>query len=537
MATIKSKVIVNVLITFFTLAAIVTVNYTSLKNLAAMQDLGAKRSQECVDMKEASMGGMALYHIIADAIMERKLAETQKEWSERKTEVFKIFDLAVKVADTPEEKKQVAIAVGASKEMVNLFENKLLPALKTTNDLTPEIHQLHGLIDSEVSKVESAMDKVVVSMQKEMKESDELFDQTIQSVMVRGLIIGVVGLLLQAGLAGWLFKAIMKPVDALRLMIMDIAEGEGDLTKRLDESRKDEFAEICRYFNVFLEKLRGIVMRMAQTSGQVSSASQQLASAAEQIAAGAEEVAGQAGTVATAGEEMSATSNDIAINCHNAADGAQRSSRSAQQGAGVVERTVVVMGQIAERVKGSAQTVTNLGARSDQIGAIVETIEDIADQTNLLALNAAIEAARAGEQGRGFAVVADEVRALAERTTRATREIGEMIKAIQRETREAVTAMEEGVQQVEIGTQEAARSGAALEEILSQISEVAGLIQQVATAAEEQNATTGEISSNMQQISRVVQDTASGAHESATVAAQLRRNAEELEQMVGQFKL
>jgi methyl-accepting chemotaxis protein len=234
---------------------------------------------------------------------------------------------------------------------------------------------------------------------------------------------------------------------------------------------------------------------------------------------------------------MSATSGDIAQNCMGAAEGAQHATRSAQSGVEVVERTVVVMGQIAERVQESAKTVERLGERSDQIGTIIGTIEDIADQTNLLALNAAIEAARAGEQGRGFAVVADEVRALAERTTRATREIGEMIKAIQCETRGAVAAMEQGVQQVESGTREAERSGAALMEILDQINSVSMQVSQIATAAEEQTATTSEISSNMHQITQIVQLTSRGAQESATAAAQLSNNAEELQRLVRQFRL
>jgi methyl-accepting chemotaxis protein len=234
---------------------------------------------------------------------------------------------------------------------------------------------------------------------------------------------------------------------------------------------------------------------------------------------------------------MSATSGDIAQNCQMASEGAQRASQSARNGADVVDATIAVMSQIAEKVQESARTVERLGTRSDQIGEIIGTIEDIADQTNLLALNAAIEAARAGEQGRGFAVVADEVRALAERTTRATKEIGSMIRAIQGETKGAVASMEQGVQQVESGTIEAAKSGAALRDILEQINDVAMQVNQIATAAEEQTATTGEISSNMQQITAVVQQTSHGAQESATAAAQLSGNAEELQRLVRQFRL
>jgi methyl-accepting chemotaxis protein len=255
------------------------------------------------------------------------------------------------------------------------------------------------------------------------------------------------------------------------------------------------------------------------------------------MATGAEEVSAQAATVATAGEEMSATSGDIAQNCQLAAEGSQQASSAAVSGSQVVSETITVMHSISERVTNSAKAVESLGARSDQIGAIVGTIEDIADQTNLLALNAAIEAARAGEQGRGFAVVADEVRALAERTTKATREIGGMIKAIQQETKGAVVAMEEGVHEVSKGTEKAAESGQALEQILQQINDVTTQIHQVATAAEEQTATTSEISNNMHQITEVVSQTASGAQESAAAAHQLAELAEDLRRIVKQFKL
>lgn len=279
------------------------------------------------------------------------------------------------------------------------------------------------------------------------------------------------------------------------------------------------------------------MLQLITDASKVASASTQLRATAHLMSEGSEEVVAQANTVATAGEEMAATSNDIAHNCHLTAQSAQQANQSALEGSGVVQATVAVMGSIAERVKNAAQTVESLGSRSDQIGEIVGTIEDIADQTNLLALNAAIEAARAGEQGRGFAVVADEVRALAERTTRATKEISDMIKSIQNETKSAVQAMEEGNKEVIKGTEQAALSGRALEDILEQINAVTTQANQIATAAEEQTATTSEISSNMLQITEVVHRTARGAGETAAAAASLSVMSEDLQRIVRQFKV
>lgn len=349
------------------------------------------------------------------------------------------------------------------------------------------------------------------------------------------LVIIAVSLLIGILISLFITRSITHPLS--EGVVVSNALAKGDLTVEVKVLGKDETGQLMAAMKSMTENLRTIIGQVSSTSSQVAAAANQLHSTAEHIATGAEEVAAQASNVATAGEEMSATSGDIAQNCQLAAEGAQHASRTASNGADVVERTVAVMEQIATKVQESAKTVESLGARSDQIGAIIGTIEDIADQTNLLALNAAIEAARAGEQGRGFAVVADEVRALAERTTRATREIGEMIKAIQKETKGAVVAMEQGVRQVETGTAEAAKSGQALQDILQQINDVAMQVNQIATAAEEQTATTSEISSNMIQITEVVQQTSQGAHESATAAAQLNGNAEELQRLVRQFKL
>ncbi|QOX80616.1 methyl-accepting chemotaxis protein [Trichlorobacter lovleyi] len=288
---------------------------------------------------------------------------------------------------------------------------------------------------------------------------------------------------------------------------------------------------------VMVEQLRKVVGDMTQIASGVASASIQLQTTSLEISRAAEGASQQVNGIATASEEMSATSQDIARNCEAAAGASRSSAETASDGEKIVHSAIGGMGGLATRVQEVAHSVSALGTRSDQIGAIVGTIEDIADQTNLLALNAAIEAARAGEQGRGFAVVADEVRALAERTTRATREIGEMIKAIQQETHQAVTAMAESVTDVDASAGAAGSSEKALQEILMQIDAVTSQISMIATAAEQQTTTTSEVSNSLFQVSDVVQQAARGAAETATAASMLAREAQELQQLVKQFTL
>ncbi len=347
-------------------------------------------------------------------------------------------------------------------------------------------------------------------------------------IIVSGLVFGLL-------LALMAVRSIRAPLQRLAADAEQIATG--DLGVEVQVDSHDEVGQLARSFEKMVNSLRELIGRLADSSAEVSKSSVGMQYNSEQMATGAEEVAAQAVTVATASEEMSATSGDIAQNCMLAAESAKRANDAADHGATVVESSIAVMKRIAERVRSSASTVTELGQKSDQIGAIVDTIQDIADQTNLLALNAAIEAARAGEQGRGFAVVADEVRALAERTTKATKEISEMIKVIQRNTQTAVSAMEEGVAEVHNGTDEAERSGEALRKIQDEINAVNLQVQQIATAAEEQTATTSEITGNMHQITEVVAGSVDRARDTYNAAQHLSRLSEELQRVVGQFKL
>jgi len=437
------------------------------------------------------------------------------------------------------------------KGIIALEEKELFKTLQTTqkqyytvafklyDSLNEDNSDMTQKVLAELRDIAGKTQQLIEQLEEfKIKQGQQIANANEALARKSGLImlgLAVAGAILAFILGLIITRSIVKPVAALAKDAQRLAEG--DLQVVITTESSDEIGKLSDSFRVMAESLKTTIRQVSDTAAIVASASHQLSGTAEQLATGTEEMACQASTVATASEEMSATSSSIAQNCHQAADSSSQASQAATVGSGVVSTSISIMEQISKRVQSTAETVKTLGQRSDQIGAIVATIEDIADQTNLLALNAAIEAARAGEQGRGFAVVADEVRALAERTTRATHEISTMIKNIQSETQIAVTAMEQGVKEVEQGTVEAGRSGEALQEILMQINEVTMQVNQIATAAEEQTATTNEITNNIMQISQVVQETSRGVHESATAANDLSMMAEQLQTLVQRFKL
>ncbi|MEO0965127.1 MAG: methyl-accepting chemotaxis protein [Planctomycetota bacterium] len=328
-----------------------------------------------------------------------------------------------------------------------------------------------------------------------------------------------------------------KPVAALIASLKDIAEGEGDLTQRLDQKSNDELGQVARYFNLFVKKVHDVVAEVAGTSRDVAAAATEIAASSEEIAGGMSEQSGQVTQISSAVEQMSQSVIEVARKSAEASQNAERSGEMATEGGEVVRQTVTGMNAINEAVTASAGAVQELGKRGEQIGEVIQVINDIADQTNLLALNAAIEAARAGEHGRGFAVVADEVRKLADRTTKATEEIAESIQAIQQETDEAVQRMGTGTEQVEQGVEQANQAGHALEQIVGGAREVAAMIQSIAAAAEEQSAASEQVGKNVEAIAAVTREANEGTQQAATAAASLSNKAERLLELVGSFKV
>lgn len=312
----------------------------------------------------------------------------------------------------------------------------------------------------------------------------------------------------------------------------------GDLTVRLvAENTDDEIGLLSDGFNRAMTNINKMLANVAEVVEASAQATTEISSGTEELATGAQEQNMQTAEIVAAVEQMAKTSLESTENAATAAKTAKSSGEKAREGGKIVAETIKGMNSIAEVVKKTAKTVQTLGNSSNQIGEIIQVINDIADQTNLLALNAAIEAARAGEQGRGFAVVADEVRKLAERTTSATKEISAMIKQIQTETDGAVKTMQLATREVESGKGLVDRAGSSLDEIITNSGMVIDIVTQVATASEQQSATSEEISKNIEAISQVTQQSAAGAQEIAHSTENLNQLMQNLRELLQRFQL
>ncbi len=330
-------------------------------------------------------------------------------------------------------------------------------------------------------------------------------------------------------------RQVGKPLTTLVSQSEEIAKG--DLTSPIDYHSKDEIGALAQVFRQMKDNLKESITRIIDASAAVASATTEISAGTEEMAAGAEEQSNQAAEISASVEEMSRTIADNSRNALATAETATSAKNAATNGGKIVDNSLEVMRQIATVVQRAAETVRTLGASGNEIGEIISVINDIADQTNLLALNAAIEAARAGEQGKGFAVVADEVRKLAERTTNATKEIAEKIGRIQDETSIAVKAMQEGTKKVEEGIHETDAAGSALNEIVTYSNKVTEMIAAIASASDQQAATSEQIATSIEGISNVTRETATGLQQIAHSYQDLNRLTLDLESLTQQFTI
>ncbi len=464
---------------------------------------------------------------------------------------------------TPLEKLLSAAANDPNIKEINQpidFEGKQLGTIRlgvSVQDVKNQMSQMETRFDTLVSnsesKVKESLNKVAKAINSDLQsnfalvnqqivESNQQAEETINN-SASGLVWTQVGtmtlisiLILSALCIVFLLRVIL-PINLLRATLQDIAAGEGDLTQRLPQKGNDEINQVAVAFNLFVSKIQKTLTSTSEATIKLNQATAMLSELARQNSDNVNKQRAETQQVATAITEMAATVKEIAQNADSAASAARDANSEAIEVREAMDESSQAIDTMAAKVTNASEAINKLESDSESIGSVLNVIRGIADQTNLLALNAAIEAARAGEQGRGFAVVADEVRTLAKRTQDSTTEIDSIIKNLQAGTREAVLVMSHGLEAAKLTVEKSGHAGKALNNIVHSVSTIMDMNTQIATASEQHTTATEEINRSVVEISLLSDAAADGSNQTADKSSELSALGEELKVMVAQFKL
>ena len=372
-----------------------------------------------------------------------------------------------------------------------------------------------------------------ISLRVDMSEINTIVAEAMVSALILVLAISIVA----SALAYAVQASIVGPVNNVVRALRDIADGEGDLTRRLPVQGTDEVSMLARCFNQFVDQLQGIISSVATTASEVAGNAEQLSQLSRDNEQEIRKQQAEIQQVVVAVKEMTGVVHDVTESVSETADRSLQADSAAEEGKNLVVNTMSQISNLSDEIKTAADVIAQLRQETVSIGSVLDVIRGIAEQTNLLALNAAIEAARAGEQGRGFAVVADEVRTLASKTQTSTTEIREMIERLQSGAHRAVEMMAEGTEQAGVAVVQANNASSALEHITEIVSVIRDRTNQIAAASEQQSAATRQIETNINRISSVANHTAESSSSISSNTRGLAENAVRMAELVGRFRV
>lgn len=491
--TIKNRLILNIVLSAAILAALIIIFTVGLRNLTALQDRGAGRAENSMQAIDAANIGARLYQIAADAVINRNLDETRKDWAAMKADSLGQLETLRSAADTDEVRQKVEAAGQALESFNSIFETRMMPLLTGGNATETQIRAVDDLLDEQAALIRSNLEAVSKIERADAQAADVLFDETGRTMLVRVLLIGIAMFVALAAISIWILLSVTRPLRTA----VEVAErlAAGDLTVHIAAHGRDETGLLLASMQAMVEKFAEIIGAVRNSADGLASASEEVSATAQSLSQGASEQAASVEESSASIEQMVASINQ---NCENAGitdDIAAKASTEAVTGGAAVAKTVLAMRQIAA-----------------QIGII----DDIAYQTNLLALNAAIEAARAGDQGKGFAVVAGEVRKLAERSQVAAKQIAEVAG-----------------ESVELAEQ----AGQLLDAMVPGIQKTSSLVQEIAAASGEQASGTRQLSTSINQLSQSTQQNAAASEQLAATSEELSSQAQKLQRTMEFFRV